>query len=159
MPRYARPTAPAFDAIEIEGALIAPAMLTKIAASQADGQTDASYHVPKGLTLRDEIARYFRIGQAQFRDFAKLDSPSTTATKAFVETMLRDVFGFRGFRTRRFARARRAHAIRHFTGALGPRADRRDETFERSRSRRAGTLRRRPPPLPCARAAGLAECE
>ena len=75
MPRYARPAAPAFDAIEIEGALIAPAMLTKIAASQADGQTDASYHVPKGLTLRDEIARYFRIGQAQFRDFAKLDSP------------------------------------------------------------------------------------
>src|SRR5271166_2653243 len=84
MPRYARPVAPAFDAIEIEGVLIAPAMLAKIAACQADGQTDASYCIPKGLTLRDEIARYFRIGQAQFRDFAKLDSPSTTATKAFV---------------------------------------------------------------------------
>ena len=33
MPRCARPAAPAFDAIEIEGALIAPAMLAKIAAS------------------------------------------------------------------------------------------------------------------------------
>jgi hypothetical protein len=57
MQRRARPAAPAFDAMTIEGALIALAMLMKIAAYQADGQTDASYHVPKGLTLRDEIAR------------------------------------------------------------------------------------------------------
>ncbi len=99
MSRRARPAAPVFDAITIEGALIAPAMLAKIAASQADGQTDASYHVPKGLTLRDEIARYFRIGQAQFRDFANLDQPSTTATKAFVESLLGDVFGFADFGT------------------------------------------------------------
>ena len=97
MQRRTRPAAPAFDAIAIEGALIAPAMLAKIAACQADGQNDASYRIPKGLTLRDEIARYFRIGQAQFRDFAKLDSPSTAATKAFVETLLRDVFGFADF--------------------------------------------------------------
>ena len=43
------------------------------------------------------MARYFRIGQAQFRDFAKLDSPSTAATKEFVESLLRDVFGFADF--------------------------------------------------------------
>jgi hypothetical protein len=94
MPRRTRSAAPAFEAITIEGALIAPAMLAKIAASQADGQSEASYRIPKGLTLRDEIARYFRIGQALFEDFAKVESPSTAKTRAFVETLLREVFGF-----------------------------------------------------------------
>jgi len=87
----------AFDAITVEGALIAPAMLAKIAAFQAGGQTDATYRIPKGLTLRDEIARYFRIGQALFEDFAKIDSPSTAKTRAFVERLLSDVFGFGEF--------------------------------------------------------------
>ena len=86
-------------------------MLAKIAASQADGQTDASYRIPKGLTLRDEIARYFRIGQAQFRDFAKLDSPSTAATIGFVEALLRDVFGFADFEPNAF----REHSGRTLT--------------------------------------------
>jgi hypothetical protein len=97
MPRRARPAAPAFDAITIEGTLIAPPMLAKIAASQADGQSDASYRIPKGLTLRDEIARYFRIGQSLFEDFAKIDSASTAKTRTFVERLLSDVFGFGEF--------------------------------------------------------------
>ncbi len=88
MARRPRSTAPAFDSLAIEGGLIAPAMLSKIAASDADGQEDASYRIPKGLTLRDEIARYFRIGQAQFRDYAKLTLPSMAATKSFVEILL-----------------------------------------------------------------------
>ena len=97
MARRPRSNAPAFDSLAIEGGLIAPAMLSKIAASDAAGQDDASYRIPKGLTLRDEIARYFRIGQAQFRDYAKLTSPSTAATKSFVEALLREVFGFPEF--------------------------------------------------------------
>ena len=48
MARRPRSTAPAFDALAIEGALIAPAMLAKIAASDADGQEDASYRIPEG---------------------------------------------------------------------------------------------------------------
>ena len=97
MARRPRSAASAFDSLAIEGALIAPAMLSKIAASEADGQDDANYRIPKGLTLRDEIARYFRMGQAQFRDFAKLPSPSMAATKSFVETLLRDIFAFPEF--------------------------------------------------------------
>ena len=42
-------------------------MLARIAQHQAGGQSEADYGIPKGLTLRDEIARYFRIGQAHFR--------------------------------------------------------------------------------------------
>ena len=70
-------TALAFDAITVEGALIAPAMLARIAQHQASGQSEADYGVPKGLTLREEIARYFRIGQALFTEFTASETPST----------------------------------------------------------------------------------
>lgn len=91
--RTDRTSALAFDAITVEGALISSAMLARIAQHKADGQTDADYGVPKGLTLRDEIARYFRIGQAMFKELMVTETPSTTATVSFVEKLLRDVFG------------------------------------------------------------------
>jgi hypothetical protein len=84
----------AFDALTVEGSLIAPAMLARIATHQAGGQTEADYGVPKGLTLRDEIARYFRIAQAQFAALTASENPSVGATIKFVEDLLRDVFGF-----------------------------------------------------------------
>jgi hypothetical protein len=83
-----------FDAITVEGALIAPAMLARIAEQKAGGQTDSDYNIPKGLTLRDEIARYFRVGQALFRELFSSPTPSTATTTRFVEALLRDVFGF-----------------------------------------------------------------
>ena len=94
MARRVRHAVPAFDAITVEGSLIAPAMLAKIASAGEDQKTRADYRIPKGLTLRDEIARYFRIGQAQFRDFAKHEHPSNKTTIEFVAALLRDVFGF-----------------------------------------------------------------
>src|SRR5437660_6912618 len=96
--RTNRTAALAFDAITVEGALIAPAMLARIAQHQAGAQTEADYGVPKGLTLRDEIARYFRIGQAMFRDLAASDTPSLKATVNFIEKLLHDVFGFSDIR-------------------------------------------------------------
>lgn len=84
----------AFDALTVEGALISPAMLARIAAHKADGQTEAHYGVPKGLTLRDEIARYYRIGQALLASLAASENPSAGATIKFVEDLLRDVLGF-----------------------------------------------------------------
>ena len=69
--RTRRTTALAFDAITVEGALIAPAMMARIAQHQAGGQAEADYSVPKGLTLRDEIARYFRISQALFAELMR----------------------------------------------------------------------------------------
>src|SRR6266849_4501404 len=95
MPRSTRTTLTlAADAITVEGALIPPAMLARIASQQADGQSEEDYRVPKGLTLRDEIARYFRIGQALFTDLRAGSLPSAGKTIAFVEALLRDVFGF-----------------------------------------------------------------
>src|SRR6516162_11486113 len=92
--RTSRSSALAFDAITVEGALIAPAMLGRIARHEADEQSGASYSVPKGLTLRDEIARYFRIGQALHAELAASKNPSLNATITFVEKLLHDVLGF-----------------------------------------------------------------
>jgi len=92
--RTDRASALAFDAITVEGALISSAMLARIAQHKTDGQTEADYGVPKGLTLRDEIARYFRIGQAMFKELMVTGTPSTAATVNFVEKLLRDVFEF-----------------------------------------------------------------
>jgi len=92
--RAGRTSGLTFNAIVVEGALIAPAMLARIAQHQADAQKDADYNIPKGLTLRDEIARYFRIGQAMLRDLTVTEIPSTTATVNFIESLLREVFGF-----------------------------------------------------------------
>jgi hypothetical protein len=89
-----RTAALAFDAITVEGALLAPAILARIAQHQVDGQSEADYGVPKGLTVREEIARYFRIGQALFIELSASKTPSHTATIGFAERLLRDVLGF-----------------------------------------------------------------
>ncbi len=94
MRRSHRPLALVSDAITVEGALIAPAILAKVATQGADEQKDSDYRIPKGLTLRDEIARYFRIGQALFTDLYASGTPSTAKTIGFVESLFRDVFGF-----------------------------------------------------------------
>lgn len=84
----------AFDAITVEGALIAPPMLARMALQPDDAATREAYRIPKGLTLRDETARAFRIGQALFDDFRASGQPGLGATTRFIEALLRDVFGF-----------------------------------------------------------------
>lgn len=102
----------AFDAITVEGALIAPAMLARIADRTAGEQKDADYRIPKGLALRDEVARYFRIGQALYADLAAAEAPSHKATIEFLATLLRDVFGFADIaRTGRRTRDDRLFAV------------------------------------------------
>src|SRR5437016_5790432 len=93
-PRKSRAAALAFDALTVEGALIAPTMLARVAEQTAGEQAESDYNMPKGLTLRDEIARYFRIGQALFTELYARATPAAAATTHFVEALLRDVFGF-----------------------------------------------------------------
>jgi hypothetical protein len=111
----------AFDALTIEGALIAPAMFSRIAKHQADEQSEADYQILKGLTLRDEIARYFRIGQALFREHAAGQKPSEAATIRFTEKLLRDAFGFadiRGIGTREIGDRRFAVTLEALGGRV-----------------------------------------
>jgi hypothetical protein len=87
----------AFEALSIEGGLLSPEWLSKVAQLQAGTQAEADYRILKGLNLRDEIGRYWRIAQAHWADFksgrdAKAD-PSALSER-FVPALFRDAFGF-----------------------------------------------------------------
>lgn len=81
-------------AISVEGALISPEQLSEIASTPPDQKAADDYGCPRGLSLRDEITRYFRIGQAHWQDYARLDQPNIIQTVAFARKLLKDVFGF-----------------------------------------------------------------
>ena len=59
-----------FDGIHIEGGLLPAEWLANIATLRAVHQSPADYGIPKGLNLRDEVGRYWRIAQAHWSEFA-----------------------------------------------------------------------------------------
>lgn len=91
-----------YQAIRIEGALIPADELARLTALQdpeRTEQTDSHYGVPKGLKLRDEIARYWKIAQNLWFDLQPLrvrqdvDAHAVTQ-REFLVPLLRDVLGF-----------------------------------------------------------------
>ncbi|WP_122887610.1 Eco57I restriction-modification methylase domain-containing protein [Burkholderia pseudomallei] len=89
----------AFPALTIEGGLLAPDFLNKIARLEAPEQTESDYDVPRGLKLRDEIGRYWKIAQNLWQDFQAMrkrtdvDAYAVTA-RDFLEPFCRQVLGF-----------------------------------------------------------------
>lgn len=85
-----------FDAIHIEGGLLPAEWLGNIAALKAAHQSPADYGIPKGLNLRDELGRYWRIAQAHWSEFdtarSRADNPHALAAR-FLQALLREVFG------------------------------------------------------------------
>ena len=84
----------AWPSLSLEGNLIAPAMVAKVDRFEASEQTEDSYGVRKGLTIREEISLAFRVGQAHFDGFANGRTPSAEATRRFVGEFLKETFGF-----------------------------------------------------------------
>lgn len=84
--------------LRLEGALFLPDQLEKAALGEANRQTEADYHTPKGLRLKDDYSRAFQIASAQWKHFAPLtertDSNPHAATQIFVLELLRDAFGY-----------------------------------------------------------------
>lgn len=95
MARHARRDAEmGLTAISIEGGLISPEQVMLIAATTPDQKAADAYGCPKGVSLRDEITRYFRIGQAHWQDYARIDVPNVIQTARFAHNLLKDTFGF-----------------------------------------------------------------
>jgi len=113
----------AFEALSIEGGLLSPEWLSKVAQLQAGTQAEADYRIHKGLNLRDEIGRYWRIAQAQWADFKSgrdAKSDPKAISERFVPALLRDAFGFRSLAAVEPARLQeRTYPIGH--AALGGR--------------------------------------
>lgn len=87
----------AFEAIAIEGGLLSPEWLARVAQQKAPHQAESDYRVPKGLHLREELGRYWRIAQAHWQELTRGRAggadPQALATR-FVTSLLREVFGF-----------------------------------------------------------------
>ena len=92
----------AYTAIRIEGGLIPAEELTRLTTLQAPDatqQTEAHYQIPKGLKLRDEIARNFKIAQNLWQDFQAqrqrtgVDAHSATV-RDFLLPLLRQAMGY-----------------------------------------------------------------
>lgn len=81
-------------ALTIEGGLIAPEQVQKVIAADRTPKTADSYACPKGTSLGDEIARYFRIGQAIWRDYDQADAKTIARTAAFARDLLTQCLGF-----------------------------------------------------------------
>jgi hypothetical protein len=89
-----RPADTGFAALTIEGGLIAPDQVQAIASAAPDQKTAADYGCPKGTGLRDEITRYFRIAQAHWQGYARLEQPTMQQTAEFARNLLEQAFGF-----------------------------------------------------------------
>ncbi len=87
----------AWPSLSLEGNLIAPAMVAMIDRREAREQDEDDYGVRKGLTIRDEVSLAFRVGQAHFDRFAKIEAPSAEATRRFARDFLHETFGFDDF--------------------------------------------------------------
>lgn len=81
-------------ALTIEGGLIAPDQVQKVIAADRTPKTADSYACPKGTSLGDEIARFFRIGQAIWRDYDQADAKTIARTAAFARDLLTQCLGF-----------------------------------------------------------------
>jgi len=84
----------AWPSLRLEGNLIAPAMIAQIDQRKASEQTEEDYAVRKGLTIREEIATAFRVGQSHFDAFNKIEAPSQEVTRRFVTGFLKETFGY-----------------------------------------------------------------
>lgn len=81
-------------ALTIEGGLIAPEQVQKVIAADRTPKTADSYSCPKGTSLGDEIARFFRIGQAIWRDYDQAQAKTIVRTAAFARDLLTQCLGF-----------------------------------------------------------------
>lgn len=81
------------------GRLAASRSIQPAGGSTASRQKPTDYNVPAGLTLRDEIGRYWRIAQAQWLRFdqqrqrSDLSNP-TASSQQWLQGLLTQVFGF-----------------------------------------------------------------
>ncbi|WP_159013559.1 Eco57I restriction-modification methylase domain-containing protein, partial [Acidisoma sp. S159] len=109
-----------FAGLEIVGSLLTPDIVARLAAFEANDQTVEGYEIPPGLKLRDEIARYYRIGEALWSRFEASRGQSAAASERFVLDLMRQCFGFASLEPQSITRiGEREFPVRH--AALGGR--------------------------------------
>ena len=120
-----RTTQLAYQAIRIEGGLIPAdelARLTSLQDPDRTEQTETHYGIPKGLKLRDEIARYWKIALNLWADFqpqhqrTDLDAHDLTL-REFLLPLLKNALGYADLKTGAVIEASgHAYNIGHLSG-------------------------------------------
>ena len=64
-----RTTEQVFAALRIEGGILPAEFLQRVSAFNAPAQKEPDYGISKGLNLKDEIGRYWRIASATWQDY------------------------------------------------------------------------------------------
>jgi hypothetical protein len=88
-----------FTAIRIEGGILPPEFLAVIAGSQAKHQAGGDYGLSRSLSLKDELARYWRIAGDLYTAYAeRRDRADAKRVKVGVDdwlvSLLKEVLGF-----------------------------------------------------------------
>lgn len=89
-----------FTALRVEGNILPPEFLQKVAAMMAANQTPADYGISKSLNIRDEIGRYWRIGLDLWSTYAdrreRMDKGTAkVGVQGWLEPFLFQVLGYR----------------------------------------------------------------
>lgn len=85
-------------AIHIEGSLIAPAEVYRVASQSPDEKMAVEYGSLRGTNLREKISGLFNVGRATWRGYDAITNPTVQQTAAFAKSLLEEVFGFEGLR-------------------------------------------------------------
>lgn len=88
-----------FTAIRVEGGILPPEFLNVIAAQEAKYQTGSDYGLTKSLTLKDELARYWRIANDLYTAYVERRertdlSPVKVGVDSWLVPLIKEVFGF-----------------------------------------------------------------
>jgi len=108
-----------YDAIRIEGGILPAEFLEQIGALVAPSQQEGDYQVPKGLKLRDEIGRYWRIAIGLWEGW---HSENREAVSHWLLPLLEQATGFDSVRAVKGCQiAERHFPVTHFSsGELVP---------------------------------------
>ena len=60
-----------FTALRAEGGIFPPEFLQTVAAQEAKHQSDRDYGITRSLNLKDELARYWRIANDLYAEYAE----------------------------------------------------------------------------------------
>ena len=101
----ARRTATRFEALRVEGGLFPGEFLDHVNNLESAAQSESDYAIPKGLKLRDEIGRYWRIGLGLWEGYAaRCESTTGVAAKKvtvdqWLTPLMQQVLGFSDIHT------------------------------------------------------------
>ncbi len=84
-----------WPSLTFEGNLILPEVISEIANLSDDKNTREKYGIRKGLSLRDELSASFRVGQANYNEYANQESISNIAINKGVAELLSETFAFK----------------------------------------------------------------